>query len=1301
MSMQQQRGTYQFNTFTRRCANRIGVVVLALCAITSTLQAATGTWTGSAGATWDTSAGNWSGVSGTPWDNSNGSNNTAYFNTASAVAKVNGTVYANGITFDNTATITNGTISLTGASPVITANAAASLSNNLTLTGAPGFTKSGTATLTIGPTYNGGTITINNGTLSFYQANGDGIYPSTHSIVVNSGGTLANTGGGDIHNDVIVTINSNGTFTATTDTIGGITGSGTVNGNGFLTCTLPSDLTFDGQLTGGVRLGIQNTDSSTPAGTPRTFTLTNTNNNNTANNLMGIGGDGTDPGNRGDCTVKLGASEVITDNIQLRLCGNMTNGVGVAGSYQNALDMNGFNETIGGLREGAVQGTGTKPGLVTNSGATDSMLTINGGSGLTCYGIIADGAHKVALTKIGSTTQTLSGPNTYTGSTTVNAGTLLVNSPGSLAAGSAVTVSNGATLGGNGTINGTVTLISGATLSGSGLYNSNVTVAAGGTLSGTATYNGNVTVAAGGTLPGTATYNGPVNLGAGCVLSSPGGAGTYGTLAFANNGASALTLNGDVLPFDLSSTTNDQIAIIGNLVLNGANTIVVNFPSGYAAAGIYTLMTYAAKSGSGSLVLDKAYPNATLTVGTTSVTLTVSGGSTFVSGCVWSGPATGPWDTTTANWTRNGSTAQYYAAGDAVTFDDSDTAASSYTVTGTVASISASVPASVTFNNFANAYTLSSTIAGSGSLTKNGSGALTLNSQFSRAATTQTGASSNTVLMTDTSGVQVGMNIGGGTIPSYTYITAVTPNTSVTMSQGAASAGAITATMYGNVYSGGTTINGGTLTNNVIGLVNGTTIICGPTGIGDVTFSNAVTFVGKGNQWYIGTLALRGTLTLPDNIRTVVDYKTLDLGGSSRTIYVNGKYSAVTGGNTLANEGSGTSQWEMNHANWLTQVVTNGMLDLETTAFAGGANGNYGCMRFQNAFTWTQADLTVGSNILVMIQKNSFGNSAATSPNVTINSGGILNLTASTGGAGGNANVKSLAGGGSVFGSMIAANSTASILTLNGTSGSTDFSGVMSDGPGTGPLALTKSGASTQILSGNNTYSGPTTINAGGGTLQVGNGGSSGALGSGNVTNNATLVFNRSDSATVANSIRGSGALVKTGGGTITLSGTTAYAGGTTVSNGTLLVNGSVTGAVTVVAGARLGGTGVVAGSVTNLAGGFITAADTNSYGILTVTNLFMAENSTYIWNHGTSTGDTIVVNGNLTLPQVATVTVNKVSGTLPNPWVLISGFTNAATVRPDLSKWVFNGALPTTRAKVVGNQVVLSTATGSVIYVQ
>jgi autotransporter-associated beta strand protein len=66
-----------------------------------------------------------------------------------------------------------------------------------------------------------------------------------------------------------------------------------------------------------------------------------------------------------------------------------------------------------------------------------------------------------ALTKQGNGSLTLSGANTYSGSTVVNGGMLLVN--GSLGSSSAVSV-NGGTLGGSGTVAGTVAVNSGGTL---------------------------------------------------------------------------------------------------------------------------------------------------------------------------------------------------------------------------------------------------------------------------------------------------------------------------------------------------------------------------------------------------------------------------------------------------------------------------------------------------------------------------------------------------------------------------------------------------------------------------------------------------------------------------------------------------------------------------------------------------------------------------------------------------------------------------------------------------------------------
>ena len=94
-----------------------------------------------------------------------------------------------------------------------------------------------------------------------------------------------------------------------------------------------------------------------------------------------------------------------------------------------------------------IQGSVASSSNISNSGT----LIFNNASAQS-YGNAISGTG--TLTKNGAGTLTLAGTNSYSGSTTVSAGTLLVN--GSTAAGSTVGVSLGATLGGTGTINGAV-----------------------------------------------------------------------------------------------------------------------------------------------------------------------------------------------------------------------------------------------------------------------------------------------------------------------------------------------------------------------------------------------------------------------------------------------------------------------------------------------------------------------------------------------------------------------------------------------------------------------------------------------------------------------------------------------------------------------------------------------------------------------------------------------------------------------------------------------------------------------------
>ncbi|HAR67213.1 MAG TPA: autotransporter domain-containing protein, partial [Lentisphaeria bacterium] len=110
------------------------------------------------------------------------------------------------------------------------------------------------------------------------------------------------------------------------------------------------------------------------------------------------------------------------------------------------LEIGGTGTLQSGSYAGAIANTGT---LHYNSSTDQELSGLISGSG--------------ALLKESASTLTLSGNNNYSGTTSVDDGTLLVN--GTSSGGGSVNVASGATLGGTGTIGGTVTVASGGIFS--------------------------------------------------------------------------------------------------------------------------------------------------------------------------------------------------------------------------------------------------------------------------------------------------------------------------------------------------------------------------------------------------------------------------------------------------------------------------------------------------------------------------------------------------------------------------------------------------------------------------------------------------------------------------------------------------------------------------------------------------------------------------------------------------------------------------------------------------------------------
>ncbi|HEY3900883.1 MAG TPA: autotransporter-associated beta strand repeat-containing protein [Chthoniobacter sp.] len=824
----------------------------------------------------------------------------------------------------------------------------------------------------------------------------------------------------------------------------------------------------------------------------------------------------------------------------------------VAQGYTNTGALNVLTVNTGGIL--AATSNTLNVGELIPGGTTPVQFEfhVTGSSVLNLNGFLAGTAS--GLVKADNGTLNLNNPVYYTGTTTVNGGTLVLNSgaANTLAVIPTATVPivqaltvNGGTLNLNGFDQYVGALRNNNTVGGTGGSITSSTAANlvsatsssseyGGTIDGGLNFymEGPSTL----TLTGANTYSGTTNiLGSVIVLQD---SGSLNTSTINVNGGGELVLNDT----GLSNNNNNRISTTASVNLNG-----------------------------GQLQIDGAnYTSTSTTVGAGGTGVTLATGFNVINNIA---PPAGTNNTSTltiGNLNRTPGAVVNFTAGTNQTLGSALPGNPQTFITN----LNGAAPA-LTGGILGGAYTVGDNWA-----TYGGAQTLSVTTAFNSNIVTMNTAS--------TADLTVGEMVSGGNIPAGSYITAITASTNatttVTLSQLASGTGTANSTfnsagvtaLGANGYTSLVATPAGTANYTTTAATTTTLTGASPMSMNSLQFSGAATVVqtldigGAANvldvvsggimRTSVGTI---GTTTIQDGILTA---GALNVGGELD--FIRNNSGAMTVSAVIANNGSGTVSvvdvggLTLTGANTYTGTTyVSGGLALNTT----GANGS--------TIVAVPGNLVV--NNLDNVTESAQGNIAATS-NLTINGGGTVTLT-------GVNTLASVTFNNSLGGTVTPVLASGGTLTITAANAITEQNNDLTSTPtvsGTLALSNTAPVISVSGLSADDLILSAVIASTGGNLSITGGGGvvlSGASTFTGGVTLNAsTIIFGASTTGSVTSGPVGTGTLAINGGSTIESDGTARTIANSTTINGNFTIGNSLVSSGVPAAGTSLTLTGAM-----------------------------------------------------------------------------------------------------------------------------